>query len=215
MNKEKILVLLEHMRKDSVSANSSKGVCRRAHRKAEKLSDPALFPLLRDIIGDNEGKEKKELRTNAYFIITSLLKKAMIPEYCQFILDRLSKESDKYILSSMLDGIAQLHIPEEVNLDALIECTKSDKWLVRHSAINALRASDSECSREAACYWAAQSDEKAFKYEIIYANASLAYIGELEDVHLLERHINSGIPDIRESVLFAIKCIKARNNENG
>lgn len=114
----------------------------------------------------------------------------------------------------MLDGIAPLHIPDDVDLSLLIECTRSGQWLVRHSAINALSASNAECSREAARYWVSQSDEKTYKYEIIYANSVLGSIGDSKDVDLLERHIDSDIVDVKESALFAIKSIEARNNEN-
>ena len=214
MNKVKLMILLEQMEQNSVSANSSQSTLLRAHRKAEKLNAPALLPILREIIENSNTKEKQEIRKNAYFIIASLLKKTMRSVYCQYLVDRLGIENDKYVLSSMLDGIAQLHIPNDVDLSLLIECTRSDQWLVRHSAINALSASNSECSREAARYWVAQSDEKTYKYEIIYANAVLGSIGDSKDINILERHIDSDIVDVKESALYAIKSIVARNNKN-
>ena len=143
----------------------------------------------------------------------SLLEKAMIPQYCQFVIDMLEKETDKYVLESMLSCIGRkLKIPAEVDITPLIECTKSDKWLIRHSAISALRASNTEACREAVRSWVRQTDEKAYKYEIIYAISSLSIIGDMNDIELLEQHIHSRIRDIKDSALFAINYIQAKNN---
>ena len=132
----------------------------------------------------------------------------------QYLIDRLGVETDKYILASILDQIARLRIPREVNMDHVIKCSRNDKWLVRHSAIIALRSSDSEACREAARHWAKQVDEKQYKFEIIYANACLNEIGVMEDIELLDMHTHSGCRDIKNSALYAIESIKRRVSEN-
>lgn len=211
MTESKLLTLIEKMYRDSFSSGSSKSVAWRAYRKAEKLDDPELLPVLRDLINTNDSNDKKDFRKSAYFIMISLLSKTMIPDYCQFIIDRLGKETDIYVLESMLRGIGRkLKIPDEVDPEHLINCCKNDKWLVRHSAIAALCASNTEESREAARFWVRQSDEKTYKDEIIYAISSLSVIGEECDIGLIDRHIHSGIRDIRESASYAINRINAK-----
>jgi hypothetical protein len=210
MDNTELLILLEQMKLDLNVKNSADSLSWAAHRKAEKLNDFTLFPMLCDLILENEGNKHKELRRNIYFVMGCLLRKKMIVTYCQYLIDRLGIETDKYTLALILNQIARLSIPREVNMDYVIKCSKNDKWLVRHSAITALRASDSESCREAARYWVKQVDEKIYKYEIIYANACLNEIGVMEDIELLDIHTHSRIRDIKDSALYAIEAIKRR-----
>ena len=209
MDSAAVLNLLERMKVDA-NAKDSTEISWKADRTAEKLNDPALLPVLCLLIQDNDNNKQKELRKNIYFLMGSLLQKKMNVEYCQFLIDRLEIETDKYVVSSILDQISKLQIPNEINMNHVIECSRSDQWLVRHNAINALHASDSESCREAARYWAKQLDEKKYKYEIIYANACLNKIGVMEDIEILDLHTHSRIRDIKDSALFAIEAIKSR-----
>ena len=210
MDKAALMELLEKMRSGSFSGNTDNDPSWIAHREAEKLDDAGLLPMLRELIEANSSKAGNEIRENAYFVMGSLLKNNMEPSYCQFLIDSLRKESDKYVISSMLDSVKCLHIPRAVNIEPMIECSRNDKWQIRHSAINALWASHSEPSREAARYWVRQTDEKTYKYELIFAQASLGYIGEPQDVELLEKHVHSRIRDVRDSAQYAINNIKTR-----
>ena len=91
-----------------------------------------------------------------------------------------------------------------------LKCTQNDKWQIRLSAIAALRACNTEKSREAARYWIRKEDEKTFDYEITYANSSLGYIGEIKDIEILELHTQTRKRDIRISAFYAIYSIKKR-----
>lgn len=210
MNKDQLCKLLEEMTPSSVPVNSADDPSWHAHRRAEKLHNAQLLPMLREIIEEREKKTDKELRRNAYFVLGQLLRKEPEPAYCQFFVDRLQKETDKYVLDAMLTSIARMHLPSDVNIEAIIACSRNEKWLIRHNAINALQASHTEASREAVRYWVRQEDEKQYKYELIYANASLGYIGEEADIQLLETHTHSRIRDVKQSALFAIDNIRRR-----
>ena len=63
--------------------------------------------LLQGIITANEGrkKEQREIRSAAYFIYGRLMEKAYLPEAVPFYIQRLTVESDKYVLSSLLDRV--------------------------------------------------------------------------------------------------------------
>lgn len=74
----------------------------------------------------------------------------------------------------------------------------------------ALGKSNTNTSREAVRYWVKQADEKRHKFELIYANAALGNIGEPSDIALLEQHIHSRIPDVKDSSIYAINNIKQR-----
>ena len=179
-------------------------------QKPQKIDEGQLFYILREYIETRTKKEDTHIRENTYLVLGKLLLRAMEPEHCQFFIDRLAEENDKYVLHSMLGCISRLRIPPEVNISELAACSRSDQWLVRHSAIQALGASDSEASREAVRYWVRHTDEKKFKFELIYANAVLGYIGVAEDIMLLENHIHSRIRDVRDTAAYAVENIRKR-----
>lgn len=215
MTKDELYRLLEEMTPSGGLTDSAEDPSWFAHRKAEKLEDGQLFALLRELIGEHRKKEDRELRRNAYFVMTRLLRRKMDPEYCQFLVDCLATEENRYVIDAMLTGIGWLKIPEAVRIQPIIDCSRSDKRLIRHSAIYALRAADTEDSREAVRYWVRQEDEKKFKYELIYAQAALGQIGEEADIGLLERHTASRIRDVRDSAKYAAEAIRNRKCNRG
>lgn len=214
MTKDKLYLLLEEMTPSTMPLNSADDPAWFAYRKAEMLDDRKLLRLLCEIVEEHSRKQEKELRRNAYFVMEKLLSKAMDTEYCQFLLDRLGMETDRYVLAAMLDDIGWLRLPRDVNIENIISCSKNEKWLIRHSAIHALRASDTEEAREAVRYWVRQADEKKYKYELIYAHAVLNEIGTAADISLLEQHTHSRIRDVRDSAKYAIESIRKRINSD-
>ena len=210
MTKSELYMLLEEMTPGSTTLNSSVDPAWFAHRKAEQLDDLSLLHMLREIIEEHSKKSEKELRRNAYFVMAKLLVKIENPEYCQFLIESLGRETDRYVLSAMLDSIGWLRLPQEMNIDAVVKCSQDSKWLIRHSAIHALRASSTDASREVLRYWVGQEDEKKYKFELIYAHAALGEIGTEADIALLEQHVYSRIRDVRDTAAYAIENIQKR-----
>lgn len=190
----------------------------KALREAETLEDPALFPLLREIVAENEGKAKakRDVRSAAYFIYGRLMERAFSPGDCDFLLRRLEKETDKYLLHSMLDRIQDwqgrqgILLPPELDTSPVARLTEDDRWLVRHAALHALGACPGEGSRKALRCWLSQEDEKACKYEMWYAAIAMQSIGEPEDIPLLERFLKSRRQDLKITAKNAIQFIKER-----
>ncbi len=192
----------------------------KALREAETLDDPGLFPLLREIIEENEGKgkAKREVRKAVYFIYGRLMEKVFLPKEAAFFLRRLEVETDKYVLSSMLDRVKDWNmkgyqLPAEMDFSPVLNLTVDDRWLVRHSAIHALSACPGGKSRKACTFYLGQGDEKTYKYEIYYANIALQTIGMPEDIPLLERFLKSRRPDLKLTARYAIQRIREREAE--
>ena len=179
-----------------------------AYREAERISDETVYPILKKIIEENH--KTKAVREAAYVIIGYSLRNIFNKEACIFLIQRLDEETDKYVVACILDKLARIHIPEDIDMSLVIKCSQNDKWLIRHSALNALGSSSTHANREALLFFINQEDEKKYEYEIIYANASLGKIGLKEDIPFLEKHIKSRKRDIRASALFAIDRIKER-----
>lgn len=193
----------------------------KALREAETLTDPALFPLLREIIEENEGKskEKREVRSAAYFIYGRLMEQAFSPEDCDFFLRRLEAETDKYLLHSMLDRVKDwqgrqgILLPPELDTSPVARLAEDGRWLVRHAAIHALGTCPGEGSREALRSWLTKEDEKACKYELWYAAIAMQSVGEPEDIPLLERFLKSRRRDLKITAKNAIQYIKEREEK--
>lgn len=219
MDKAGLMELIARINtKDEHFTVSSETTSWKALREAETLDDPGLFPLLREIITEHEGKEKarREIRSAAYFIYGRLLEKAFQTEDCNFFVRRLEAETNKYILSSMLDRVHDWRICKgivltpELDISPIIGLTRDERWLVRHSAIYALIACPGKESRQALAFYLKQEDEKAYKYEIYYANIAMQAIGESEDILLLERFLKSRSPTLKNTAEYAVQCIRER-----
>ena len=221
MDKAELLDLIARINtKDEQFTISSETTSWKALREAETLTDPALFPLLQEIIEEHGGKRKdqREIRSAAYFVFGRLMQASFDQDACAFFLRRLEAETDKYILDSMLDRIydwwkyAEISIPACLDVSPIITLTKDKRHSVRHNAISALGACPGKASRDALAYFLTQEDEKAYKYEIYYANIAMQGIGEPEDIPLLERSLKSRRPDLKITAQYAIQYIKERNS---
>lgn len=220
MEKNELLELIARINtKDEQFTNSTETIQWKALREAETLTDPALFPLLQEIIEAHKGKQKKtrDIRGAAYFIFGRLMQVSFNQNACAFFLQQLAIETNKYILSAMLDRVRDWRqlsgktIPDNLDISPILTLTKHDQHLVRHSAIRALSACPRKESRDALRYYLNQEDEKAYQYEIYYANIAMQSIGEPEDIPLLERSLKSRRPDLKITAQYAIQYIKERN----
>jgi len=202
--------LIARMNINEEVKSSNESVSWKAHREAEMLSDTLLYPILKELILLNSKAKDKKNRDAAYFIMGKLIKNAPNDDGIAFYLKQLEIETDKYILSSMLDRLSDITIPTKIPIGIIVSLSTSSKWLIRHSAINSLGSSATLESKQALYFYINKDDEKKYKYEITYANSSLGKIGSIEDIPIINQHIKSKIRDIRESAEFAIKRIQER-----
>ena len=208
MDEDKLYDLIARMTIKEQLTSSEGSVSWNAYREAERISDETVYPILKKIIEENH--KNKAVRRAAYVIIGYSLRNIFNKEACIFLIQRLDEETDKYVVACILDKLARIHIPEDIDMSLVIKCSQNDKWLIRHSALNALGSSSTHANREALLFFINQEDEKKYEYEIIYANASLGSIGSKEDIPFLEKHVKSRKRDIRDSARFAIDRIKER-----
>lgn len=210
MTKDELFNCLEEMSlPDSIISTLDAPVWR-FWRREKHINRNDAFPLLREFIELKANRSYTKVRENAYSVFAKLLLETFEPEHCQFLIDCLKVETNKYVLHTMLSGISRLQLPKGIDASSIAECSRHDEWMVRHPAIMALGKSDTDVSREAVRYWVEQKNEKQHKFEIIYANASLGYIGEPSDTTLLEQHIHSRIHDVKDSAIYAIENINQR-----
>ena len=163
--KNKIYTLLQQMSNNKRRLFSSETISWHAHRKAEKLHDERLLPVLKEIIEENDSVTNiraKETRKNAYFVIARLLKNKYNCEYCSFLIKRVTAEKDGNIISNVLFCIGDLSNITDLKVEPIIELCRKRKD-VRMSALHALGAFKCRESIEELRYWAGQTDEKKYK----------------------------------------------------
>lgn len=207
MDKKRLDDLINGMAFPDNTRNSFYNTSWRATRKSEKLKDLTLLPILEELIMKKIPKKDKNHRREAYFIYGKILKNSFTRKGCEFLIQRLTAENDKYILSEILDRLSEFQVPPDMDISPIIFHSQNSEWLVRHSAILALGSCPTQKSRDALYSYLLQSDEKTYEYEIVYANVSMGKIGKLEDIPILELHTNSRIHDIETSAKTAIKNI--------
>ena len=110
--------------------DSSKTISWKALREAENVENTEYIPQLITFI-DNEKDKKK--RDRSYFLLGHIAKNTSDSKALDYLIFRIQKETDKYIITSLLDRIAAIRKPIGTDLQPLIQATKSDKWLIRHS----------------------------------------------------------------------------------
>lgn len=210
MNKEELYSRLDELSWTDSILDALDASQWRFWRRKKQLNEAQMFPLVQEYIELRSKESETKIRENAYELLGKLLRRTMEPEYCQYLIDCLAKESNKDVLHTILGCLTRLHLPSDMNIANIVACSRSDAWQVRHNAIMALWSSDTDISREAVRYWVKQEDEKQYKFELVYAQGVLGYIGEACDIELLERHTHSRIRDVKDSARFAINYIRIR-----
>ena len=187
--------------------DSSKSISWKAFREAEKVDTLDFVPQL--IICIDKEKDKKR-RDAAYFLLGHIGKNTNDTAALNYLIQRVDKETDKQIITSILDRIGDLKKPSGTNLQPLIRATQNDKWSIRYSAIQSLNNSVDPVAESILIEILDSSDDP---FNLIYSNAVLNRIGTLRALPYLEKHLKSRKRDVKDSAKFAIEEILKRNKE--
>ena len=196
--------LLERMVLKEVVASSAQSISWNAHREAEKLADTSLVDVLQGVL---KTSRSKEVRRAAYFILGALGRNTADPRCAQILVNGAALESDKYVLSALLDNLAPIHKSAELPLEPIFQKLHDKRWLVRHSAIQALRRSHSD---EAESHLLALLAHTTDPHDRVYCHATLNNIGTGRSIPALTESLSSRTRDVRMSAELAIAAIRER-----
>ncbi len=185
--------------------DSSTTISWKALREAEKVNDEGLVPQLIKFISEEKDKKK---RGSAYFLLGHIAKNTENLSAVNFLIERVGFETDKYIISSLLDRIANIKKPNGIDLQPLIKATKSEKWLIRHSAIQSLNNSEDALAESTLIEII---DSSIDPFDLTYANATLNRIGTPRAIPYLEKHLKSRKRDVKDTARYAIEEIVKRD----
>ena len=202
--------LINRLNSREPAGSSKKDIRWLAHREAEKLDDPAWYPVLESIIISNEGKENAEIRKGAYIIIERLLKNCFEKAYVDFLLCRAEIETDRDVRVAVLNALSDVKVTGASDVSVLIALADHPAWRIRFAALCAL-GSFSTPESKAVFYDFLERDRKKYKDEIVYAIASLGRIGTVDDIPALEKFLAVRIQDMRIAAEVAIGRIKEKS----
>ena len=184
--------------------DSSKTISWKALREAEKVSNIDFIPQLISFIDKEKDKKKRD---KAYFLLGHIGKNTNDRTALNYLIHRVDKETDKYIISSLLDRIAKIEKPIGTDLQPLIKMSKSDKWLIRYSAIQSLNNSSDSLAETTLIEILDNTNDP---YDLYYSNATLYGIGTPRAIPHLEKHLKNRKRDVKDTAIGAIEQIKKR-----
>jgi HEAT repeats len=187
---------------------SDESVSWHAHREAELLADASMVEDLADYVRHESNKEH---RGAAYFILGELGKKVGSAECASILVSHVGTETNKYALAGLLDALGGLRKPRDLDLHPVFQLLHDERWLVRHSAIQALRLSDSP---EVEARLLEHLDTTSDPHDMTYCHATLSEIGTAKALPAIERNLKARKRDVKDSAQFAINAINARGRSD-
>lgn len=146
------------------------------------------IPRIKQIIETYSGKlqENRDIRKTAYLAMVRNLRDFPDPDDMRWHIAQIPKESDKYILHCMLDEMKDWpFLPPETDISPILDCAKSEEWLIYQGAIMALGICDTETAREAVRPFLKIEPVRKNEPVYMYLCETMSRIGTLEDVPLL------------------------------
>jgi len=122
-------------------------------------------------------------------------------------LSLISSANNKYALAALLDELAKIPKPAGTDLSPVFRLLSDNRWLVRHSAIGALKNTNSpEVEARLLSLLQTSSDP----YDLIYAHSVLNLVGTSKSIPALQQSLKSRKRDVKLSAQAAITAIQNR-----
>lgn len=196
--------LIDRMTRREKNVSSNQSVAWRAHRDAEQLSDPALVGELAAYL---QHEAKPDRRKATYIILGKLGQKFPKSECAALLLERAKVETNKYVLATLLDALAGIAKPRNLDLTAIYDRLADERWLVRHSAIKSLQLTYSPHAEDRILRVLEKTSDWR---DVVYCQSTLNAIGTAKAIPLLEKNLKSRKRDVKLSAQLAIEAIEAR-----
>ncbi len=177
---------------------SSESISWKALREAEKIDDENYITQLVEYI---ETEKEKDKRDSAYFILGQIANNTKSKIATSFLIQRIEKEKDKYIVSSLLDRIKYLEKTEDTDVKPIVNLTKSKVWNIRQSAISALSNTKNSLAENTLLEIINNSTDE---YDLYYANCSLSSTGTRNSISSLIKLLDHKKQDVSGTALNAV-----------
>lgn len=188
--------------------DSSTTISWKALREAEAITDTDFVD---NIIENLDSEKNKKRRHYLYFIVYRICENTPYQKGLDFLIDRIDKETDKYIVSGILDGLIHLHKPAETNLEKIFTATKHKTWQVWFSAISALENTNNPKVEELMME-IIDGEPLEKSYKISNAITVLYNCGTAKCIPSLERQLHNKSRNLKSEAKIAIDELKKKLN---
>jgi len=185
-------------------SDSSLSVSWAAHREAEQLRDPSLADAAAALLASERDSQR---RRACLFILGKLGANLGDVRCTTWILEALDGEKDKQVLAAGLDLVAAMPKPASLDLSPVYSLLGDSRWLVRQSAIGALRDAGDPAAESRLLGVLEGADDAD---DQIGCHSTLGTIGTAAAIPLLELGVQSRKRDVRLSAELALKAIRGR-----
>jgi HEAT repeat protein len=203
-----LIDLIARMTVREGNTNSDQSVGWHAHREAEALSDASLISELADYV---QRESKQDSRKAAYFILGKLGEKFPATECAALLVAQAKKEKNKHVLATLLDALGHISKPTDLDLTPVYALLADERWLVRHSAIQSLKRTNSPRVEEMILHVLETTSDP---YDLVYCQATLNEIGSAKAIPFIAKNLKSRKRDVKDSARLAIEAIEAREGRN-
>jgi HEAT repeat protein len=198
--------LLDRMTDQTPYTDSTQSTSWQAFREAERLIDRSLVDELVTYVATEKVARN---RAAAHFIIGKIGATLKDGTCADILIQLCTTERDKYGLSALLEHIGEIPKAPETDLSTIYALLRDKRWLVRRSAIDALRnTSNPQAEAQILSLLAEVTDP----YDITSCHAVLNRIGTSDSLPLLERSLSSSKRDVKLSAKLAIAAINSRSD---
>jgi soluble cytochrome b562 len=200
--------MLDQSDQNMVPYDSSKTISWKALREAETLTDTDFID---NIIENIKIEKNKNRRNYMYFIVGRICENKPYQRGLEFLIDQIDKETDKYIISGILDRISDLEKPAITNLSKIFEAINHKTWQVKYSAINALgNTNNSYVEKLMIELIESQPLEKS--YVTSYAINVLYNCGSDKCISTLEKQLTNKSRNIKDQAKNTLQLLKQKSN---
>jgi len=189
---------------DGEGYTSEGSVSWNAMREAETLYDPSIIPIAMDLVTRLKSHNQRDA---LYKILAHLGRRLDNRDVFSFLIERLSVESNKYVLSSLLAHLAALGTEYRgiLSVEQLIPYATHSAWQVKYDAIQVFHLCDPV---EAECFLRAQLDEQAHNpFALTYLMGELTYVGSEETIPSLVKLVDHPNGDLASSAIRTLTTL--------
>jgi HEAT repeat protein len=184
---------------------SDKTISWEAYERAREIKNVEYLPVLYDLIKTTRSVDVKH---HAYFVVGCIAKNTQDISATSFLLNRLNVERATTLRVSMLEALAEVYKPRQLDLTVILKLIETKGVSIRKAAFLALTNSDHNMEDYLLGMLATRSDTN----DISAIIRALSYIGTQKSVEPISKFVNSRKPEIKMACQFYLPSIMVRAN---
>ncbi len=176
-----------------------------AYEEARQICNLEYFNELYELI---DSTKSNDIKHNAYFILGYNAKNCKELKATKYLLSKLNKENDKRLIVTILDRLAELFKPKELDTSQIYKLTTNRNWQIRGHAFKAL--TNNENKVEDFLINKLKTTNKVDDIQPLLT--SLMYVGTQKSIPFIKPYLKSRKPFIKSYTTNVLLVILLREN---